>query len=73
MTVAMGGLVIFPAESMPLVKARGRTLNSWAVVLLESDTPPVEDVVAHGLSLAHGLNINDLKVKPLMLVIVAVL
>ena len=70
--MATAGLVIFLIESTDFAKARGRTLSSGAV-LLKTGAPIVEDIVTHGLSVAHGSSINDLKVKPLILVIVAVL
>lgn len=71
-TVATGGLVIFLTEFTDLARARGRNLSSVKTVLLKTDAPRVEVAVRHGFFVSHGLYIDDLKVKPLMLVIVAV-
>ena len=70
--MATGGLVMFPIDSTDLARARGRTLSSVRTVLLKADAPMVEDAVRHGFFVSHGLYIDDLNVKPLILVIVAV-
>lgn len=69
--VLRGGPLSYLADSVVIIRDRARYLSGGRELLLEVGASD-SDVWAHGGFGAHGLYNDDLKVKPLILVMVAV-